>query len=72
VRIPIIPDYNTDIKELSAMAKFLSSLRLKAVELLPYHTMGNYKYQALDRTPFVYEVPTEEKMAYYKTIFGIS
>ena len=71
VRIPVIPGYNTAVEELSSMAKFLASLRIKAVELLPYHTMGNYKYQALNRTPFVYDVPTEENMAYYKKLFGI-
>lgn len=72
VRIPVIPGYNTDTKELSSMAKFLASLRIKAVELLPYHTMGNYKYQTLGRTPFVYDVPAEEDMTYYKKLFGIT
>ena len=68
----MIPDYNTAIEELSLMAKFLQSLRIKGVELLSYHTMGNYKYQALGKTPFVYNVPTEEDMADYKKLFGIS
>ncbi len=72
VRIPVIPGYNTANEELSSMAKFLASLRIKAVELLPYHTMGNYKYQTLGREPIVYDLPTEENMAYYKKLFGIS
>ena len=72
VRIPVIPGYNAVEEELSAMASFLSTLRIKKVELLPYHTMGDHKYEALGRAPTTYKVPSEEDMAYYKRLFGIS
>lgn len=72
IRIPVIPGYNATIEELSAMADFLDALRIKSVELLPYHTMGDHKYESLGRTPTAYEVPSDEDMARYKEIFGIS
>ena len=71
IRIPVIPGYNADKEELSAMAGFLSTLRIKKVELLPYHTMGDHKYEALGKVPTTYAVPSEENMAHYKDIFGI-
>ena len=69
VRIPVIPDYNANMEELSRMAEFLAPLRLRAVELLPYHRMGDHKYEALGRVPTKYTVPSEEEMESYRALF---
>ena len=70
VRIPLIPTFNDDVKELQSMANFLHSLRIRAVELLPYHPMGEHKYEALGRTCTHYKVPDKQAMESYKALFS--
>ncbi|MBQ8525151.1 MAG: glycyl-radical enzyme activating protein [Clostridia bacterium] len=48
IRIPIIPDFNTHTGEIRKIADFLQGIRYKNIELLPYHKMGQYKYEALN------------------------
>lgn len=44
----IVPGYTDDDKRLEAVAKYLSGFTVvERVELLPYHTMGEYKYGEL-------------------------
>lgn len=62
IRIPVIPGFNDDSAEMKKIADFLLGLRIKDVELLPYHEMGEHKYTALNRECFRYEAPTEELM----------
>ena len=48
IRTPVIPGVNDNVKELSAIADFVSELDcLINYELLPYHSLGNGKYKAL-------------------------
>ncbi len=50
IRIPLIPEVNTDQEEITAMAEFISSLPgIKEISLLPYHSMGGQKYKNLNR-----------------------
>ena len=71
VRIPIIPGFNADKEELALVADFLKPLRLRAVELLPYHKTGEQKYEELNKKAIPFEVPTEADMRNYKQIFGL-
>lgn len=49
VRTPIIPGFNATVKDISAIAKFLSNvLGLKYYELIPYHPLGNDKAKGLN------------------------
>ena len=70
VRIPVIPGFNDDVEEIQAMADFLNYLRIKETELLPYHQMGEHKYEAAGMVFTEYTVPTEEKMKWYKSVFA--
>ena len=47
VRIPFILGYNDG--EMEGIAKLLAPLSLQKVEILPYHKLGNSKYEALGR-----------------------
>ena len=70
VRVPVIGGYNDSEEEMAAIAALLAPLRIKAVELLPYHAMGNGKYEALGRTAEAFTVPSEAQMATFRTFFA--
>ena len=70
VRIPLIPTFNNDVNELQHMADFLRPLRIRDVELLPYHQMGEHKYEALGRTCIHYKIPDKQAVESYKVLFN--
>ena len=47
VRIPVIPGFNFDDAEVHEIFRLLGNLKLKKVDLLPYHTLGKIKYGQL-------------------------
>ncbi len=49
IRVPVIPDFNDSIKEMTAIAEFLLSLpnAVCQVTLMPYHSLGASKYATL-------------------------
>lgn len=50
VRVPLIPSVNDDYDNLKGISEFIKSLKYEvSVELLPYHELGRYKYDALGR-----------------------
>lgn len=51
IRIPLIPGYNDDLENISQLCQFISKnlSGVKLVELLPYHRLGEKKYQRLGR-----------------------
>ena len=55
VRIPYVPELNGT--QLEGIASFLSAYPQIRAELLPYHSMGNSKYQALEETFYTGTVP---------------
>ena len=49
IRIPLIPGVNDSQENLSALAQFLSDMKnIRRVKLLPYHRLGEGKYDRLD------------------------
>jgi pyruvate formate lyase activating enzyme len=57
LRVPLIPGFNTDEEHLHQLADFASRLGIAEVHLLPYHTLGRAKYQALGRGYSMTEIP---------------
>ncbi|UCH14195.1 MAG: glycyl-radical enzyme activating protein [Bacteroidales bacterium] len=47
IRIPVVPDFNFNSKDISAMLKLLNSYResIDQINLLPYHTLAKNKYK---------------------------
>ncbi len=47
VRIPVIPGVNDGEENLTAVSSFLSEIRLRDIDLLPYHQIATGKYSRL-------------------------
>ncbi len=65
IRVPVIPTFNDTKEEIAAIAKYTASILPGGeIHLLPYHRLGQDKYQSLGRT---YELehltpPSKEQM----------
>lgn len=49
VRLPVIPGFNDDDREIRLMGEFLLSLKIPEINLIPYHKMAKDKYRRLRR-----------------------
>jgi len=47
IRIPVIPGYNNSPEDISCFSDLLKYLGAKKIHLLPFHQMGDYKYEKL-------------------------
>jgi pyruvate formate lyase activating enzyme len=73
VRRPLIPGLNDDADELNALGLFLESLRPGVqLELLPYHRLGESKFERLGREYLLSEIkpPGKEEMTRAGQILG--
>ena len=65
IRTPVIPGFNDTVEEIQGIANFASALPgVKKIHLLPYHRLGQDKYDGLGRTYLMDGVlpPSNEKM----------
>ena len=69
IRIPVIPEFNDSIEEMQKIADFLKPLSIKEVELMPYHKMGEHKYEALNMKMAEFEVPDDNKIEQLQSLF---
>ena len=50
IRLPIVPTFNDDERHFSAVKALFKTLKnCRGVEVMPYHTLGEYKYGLLQR-----------------------
>jgi len=69
VRIPLIKGINAGEENLRETARFIKeAIPEGLIEILPYHNFGYDKYIALGRNAPVFEVPTDDEVAYAKEI----
>jgi pyruvate formate lyase activating enzyme len=65
IRVPVVPTFNATEEEIGAIAAFADSLPgVKKMHLLPYHRLGQDKYDGLGRKYTLSEIlpPTDEFM----------
>lgn len=64
IRFPVIPGLTDNPGNISSLARFLGSLRITGVELIPYHKTGMAKYARLNRPYMLSDVdhPPEERL----------
>ena len=69
VRIPVIPEFNGNGYEMQKIADYLKDLRIKKVELLPYHAMGEHKWAAIGKKTTRFSVPSSGDIDKFKELF---
>ncbi len=72
LRHVVVPDYTLSTERLQALATYLKPFScVERVELLPFHQMGSYKWEArkLNYTLKDHRTPTEEEMEQAREIF---
>lgn len=65
IRVPVIPTFNDTPEEIASIAKFADKLSgVEKLYLLPYHRLGEGKYEGLGRTYKLHDIlpPDEEHM----------
>ena len=72
IRIPLIPDFNNNVSEITAIADLVSTISsISQVTLMPYHTLGASKYKTLGLT-YTFDASkkiTDKELETYKKIF---
>lgn len=73
-RVPIVPGYNDSVENIQATAKFITRELDKSIKvhLLPYHRLGETKYERLEKqgTTFSTDPPSEAHMAELQQVFA--
>ena len=70
IRIPVIPSVNDTAEEMRKIRKMLDSFgKPEKIELLPYHGMGENKYNATGKEAPTFSPPDSEKMKQLSNIF---
>lgn len=71
IRVPVIPTFNDTPEEIAAIARFADQLPgVKKIHLLPYHRLGQDKYEGLGRTYLLPDIlpPENEHMEMLKKV----
>lgn len=72
-RLPVITGFNDSVENITQTARFISSELDKSVKihLLPYHRLGETKYQRLEKpgSPISIETPAAEHIQKLKEVF---
>lgn len=75
IRQVLVPKYTDDENDLLKLKEFLSSLKtVENIEILPYHTMGKYKWEELGFKYQLNDIPsaTIEDILRAKKILGLN
>lgn len=69
-RIPIITGFNDNDENIIETARFVKSIGLEVINILPFHKLGESKYRQLNQTYLLGEIPspTESKMKHIKAL----
>ena len=72
VRIPIIPGFNDSLDDAREFGRILSEMKVEEVNLLPFHQMGEHKYELLEKEYLYHGVKSirEETLAEYRQIMA--
>lgn len=69
VRVPVIGGFNDSDGEMDAISRLLKDKNIHRVELLPFHPMGEHKYEGLGLNYSEFKTPTPEMINKYSKYF---
>jgi len=70
IRIPVIPEVNDSIEEMQSIKAFIEQIgKPEKIELLPYHALGENKYNAIGLEVQKFCAPNAEQMRLFRRIF---
>ncbi len=72
VRIPLIPEHNAYIEEIQAIFDFAGNNGVSTVEILPYHRLGESKYEKLSRKYSLEGIKTQSDEEIKKLLSQVS
>ncbi len=70
IRIPVIGGVNDNENEIKKIDKILKNIRYKNIELLPYHKMGEHKYEAMGADFEQFITPNDKNIEKFKNILN--
>ena len=47
VHVPLVPEYNDSMENMSRLADFLAPLGIREIDILPFHKLGSHEYEEL-------------------------
>ena len=70
-RIPVIPHVNDRLTDAKEFAQLLQTIGIKSVDLLPFHQFGQNKYELLDQSYTMKDIPAlhPEDLSAYQQVF---
>lgn len=73
IRHVLVPGYTDDRESLQKLSEFIKTINVEKIEVLPYHTMGEVKYQklGLDYSLKGVEPPSRDSVKLAKDILGV-
>lgn len=69
IRIPLIPHFNANMKEMKKISDFLQSINCKKIEILPYNPMAKHKYDALNMNYINYPILSDDEINKFQMLF---
>ena len=71
IRFPVIPGVNDNSREMELLDVFYKENGYpEKTELLPYHKLGEHKYEAIGRQMPCFDVPNEEKLTALEAVLA--
>jgi len=61
IRMPVIPKFNDTLSSVREVARFAAGLKGASLELLPYHRLGENKYEQLGREYAIRDCPSPDR-----------
>ncbi|MCX6112859.1 MAG: hypothetical protein NTY22_06235 [Proteobacteria bacterium] len=62
IRMPLIPGFNDDDENIKSTTQFLKKCGLSKIEILPFHRLGESKYDKLGLNYFYADKPAPKKI----------
>ena len=70
IRVPVIGGFNDTDEEMGKIVALVSEIKPRKCELLPYHNLGEHKYEVTGVPYMIFETPDEKRIAHLKELLN--